>query len=171
MDAVQTNALITGYLERSSIDLFHDVGAEFRVITETDWLPDIAAIIGFAGDSVAGSLALGTSHECLTTLAKLSNTQMYQDWLGELSNQLLGRVKRKLSCHGASFDLGTPIVVMGERLRLTRSTARCSALSSNLDSQNGHVVVWFEFEFRNDFELSEQPEADGSLTEGEALLF
>lgn len=171
MDTAQTNVLITGYLEQSAIELLHDIGAEFALAAHSEWLPDTAAIIGFAGEGMAGSLALSTSHECLVALAKLGNTEMSEDWLGELSNQLLGRVKRRLAPHGASFSLGTPVVITGDRLRLSQSIKKHSALSCVLDASIGRVEVWFDVEFRGEFSLSEQLKDDGALIEGEALLF
>jgi CheY-specific phosphatase CheX len=171
MDTDQTNTLITSYIELSTVELLHDIGAEFTLTPHTDWLPDTAAIIGYAGEGVAGSLCLSTSHDCLTELAKLGNTQMSEDWLGELSNQLLGRVKRRLAPHGASFSLGTPVVITGERLRLTQNIRKNKALLVCLESKIGRVEIWFEIEFRGGFLLCEQPKEDGSLIEGEALLF
>lgn len=171
MDAAQTHALILSYLEQSTVELLRDIGADFAPCAHGGWLPDITAIIGFAGTGVAGSLAFCTSHDCLSNLAKLAKTQMSEDWLGELSNQLLGRVKRRLSPHGASFGLGTPVVISGDRLRLSGGEQTKSSLITSVKSELGTAEIWLDVEFRDGFELSEQPEADGSLIEGEALLF
>jgi CheY-specific phosphatase CheX len=171
MDTAHTNATIVSYLEVSSIELLRDIGVEFGAAAPSDWLPDTAAIIGFAGDGIAGSLALSTSHSCLTELAKIGNAQMIEDWLGELSNQLLGRVKRRFAPHGASFSLGTPVVITGDHLRLTRSMKVKNTLTVSLEAPIGRVEVWIEVEFRGGFEFSEQTHDDGSLIEGEALLF
>jgi hypothetical protein len=172
MDEAQTKALITGYLELSTIELLRDVGASFNVLTTPGpWLPDTTAIIGFAGAHMAGSLAFCTSHDCLKSLARLGNTEMSEDWLGELSNQLLGRVKRRLAPHGAAFALSTPVVISGDRLRVSAGVQSRSSLGIRLESNLGHVEVWFEAEFRDGFTLSDQPQDDGTLIEGEALLF
>ena len=171
MDAAETNKLISGYLELATIELFHDIGADFACVERNTSLPDITAIIGFAGTGIAGSLALCTSHDCLSELAKLGNTKMTEDWLGELSNQLLGRVKRRLSPHGASFGLSTPVVISGDRLRLSASAQVKPPISTCVASSLGRAEVWLEIEFRDGFTLTDQPEEDGSLIEGEALLF
>lgn len=171
MEEAQTNALITGYLELSTIELLRDVGAEFHGQPHTDWLPDITAIIGFAGTGTAGSLALCTSHSCLSGLAKLGKTEMSEDWLGELSNQLLGRVKRRLAPHGVVFGLSTPVVISGEKLRLSASDQKKRTMSCCVESSLGRAEIWFEIEFRDGFVLTDQGEDDGSLIEGEALLF
>jgi len=171
MDPAETQTLLFTYLERSAVELLSDVGAGFAPTEASDWMPDITAILGFAGTGIAGSVALCTSAACLTALAQLGQTKMSEDWLGELSNQLVGRFKRRLSPHGASFSLGTPVVVLGERLRLAARDARKRSLAICLESSIGRVEIWLEIEFRDGFALSPQPEADGSLIEGEALLF
>ncbi len=171
MDAAEVNALFTGYIEQSTIELLADIGTQFQSAAVTTWLPDITAIIGFAGQGIAGSLALGTSNNCLAALGKLGRAELPEDWLGELSNQLLGRVKRRLSPHGAVFGLGTPVVISGDRLRVSAGVEKTPALHCAVESDIGRVEVWFEFEFRDGFVLKDQAEEDGSLIEGEALLF
>jgi CheY-specific phosphatase CheX len=172
MDEAQTKALITGYLELSTAELLRDIGASFHVLHEPGkWSPDITAIIGFAGPRMAGSLAFCTSHECLKNLARLGNTEMGEDWLGELSNQLLGRVKRRLAPHGAVFALSTPVVISGDRLKVSAGPQGGPAFGARLESNLGRVEIWLDAEFRDGFSLSDQPKDDGTLVEGEALLF
>lgn len=171
MDPAQTRALLHDYLQLSAIELLTDVGAAFASTQSSEWTPDITAILGFAGSGIAGSVALCTSSECLQSLAELGHSTTSEDWLGELSNQLLGRYKRRLSPHGASFSLGTPLVVRGDRLRLATRIAQRRTVAVYLDSTIGRVEVWLEVEFRNGFELEPEPKDDGTLIEGEALLF
>lgn len=171
MNPAETHALLYSYLEQSAVELFADVGEKFTPTESSDWLPDITSILGFAGTGIAGSVALCTSANCMNALAALGKTQMSEDWLGELSNQLVGRFKRRLSPHGASFGLGTPVVVLGDKLRLATRDARKRSLAICLEASIGRVEIWLEIEFRDGFVLSPQPEADGSLIEGEALLF
>lgn len=171
MDPNETQTLLRDYLERSAIELLADVGASFSPSHDPEWLPDVTAILGFAGTGVAGSIALCTATNCLTSLAELGRSDTPDDWLGELSNQLLGRFKRRLSPHGASFRLGTPVVVRGDRLRLAARLAQRRTLAIFLESNIGRVEVWLEVEFRNGFELARDPKDDGTLIEGEALLF
>jgi CheY-specific phosphatase CheX len=172
MAPTETQTLIHGYLQQSAIELLADVGMTVVPAAGSDWMPDITAILGFAGPGIAGSIALCTSTRCLHALAELANTRLPEDWLGELANQLAGRFKRRLSPHGATFGLGTPVVVAGDRLRLTACDARKRSLTTVcLESSIGRFELWLEIEFLEGFELSPQPKADGALVEGEALLF
>lgn len=43
-----------------------------------------------------------------------------QDWIGELANQLLGRLKNKLRPHGVLFTVATPLCMTGRDLRVDR---------------------------------------------------
>jgi CheY-specific phosphatase CheX len=171
LDAAQTQDLLRDYLQQSAIELLSDSGAQFETNEAFEWTPEVVAILGFAGTDIAGSVALCTSHECLDELARLGHATLPEDWLGELSNQLAGRFKRRLAPHGASFGLSTPVILLGDRLRLAARTKSDGALSAHLDSSIGQVVVWLEIEFRNGFALAAQPKDDGTLIEGEALLF
>jgi CheY-specific phosphatase CheX len=171
MNPADTQVPLREYLLQSTIELFTDIGAVFAPVEKSDWMPDITAVLGFAGGGIAGSIAVCTCNDCLKGLASLGQTEMGEDWLGELSNQLAGRFKRRLAPHGATYSLGTPVVIMGERLRLTVGAARDRAQVLSLESKLGRVEVWLELEFRDGFELSAQPKEDGTLIEGEALLF
>lgn len=171
MDADRLHSLLHGHLKDCAVELLRDIGAEFAEAERGDWLPDITAIIGFAGEGIAGSLALSTSHSCLGGLAKLGKTEMSEDWLGELSNQLLGRMKRRLASHGASFGLSTPVVIAGERLRLSTGAQKEPIAQCALSSDLGRVQVLLEIDFRDGFALTDESVEDGSLIEGEALLF
>lgn len=171
LDAAQTQNLLRDYLQQSAIELLSDIGAQFEANAVLEWTPEVVAILGFAGTDIAGSVALCTSQACLDALAKLGQATLPEDWLGELSNQLAGRFKRRLAPHGATFGLGTPVILLGERLRLAARAKGEGALSVHLESSIGQVVVWLEIEFRNGFALAAQPTDDGTLIEGEALLF
>jgi CheY-specific phosphatase CheX len=96
---------------------------------------------------------------------------MPEDWLGELANQLVGRFKRRIAPHGASFSLGTPTVIIGERLRMALGVARKRSIVVRLLSSLGRMEIWLEFELRDGCELTAEAKEDEALIEGEALLF
>jgi CheY-specific phosphatase CheX len=171
MDTAETHALLQTYITQSALDLLSDIGAKFQHAESSEWLPDITAIIGIAGETVAGSVALCSSAECLEGLAKLGNTNMPEDWLGELANQLVGRFKRRIAPHGVNFALGTPTVVVGERLRVAIGRARQRSIVVRLEASIGRVEIWLEFGLAEGCELMAEPQEDKGLAEGEALLF
>jgi hypothetical protein len=81
-------------------------------ITETT-----AAIVGFGDESFRGSAILLGNPDVVATLADIP-PQNPVDWLGELGNQLVGRVKNKLSRYGLLPHMGTPVTLSGEKLDL-----------------------------------------------------
>jgi CheY-specific phosphatase CheX len=172
MNTAETQVLLETYITQSAQEMFLDVsGFAFVPIENSDWYPEITAVLGIAGTSVAGSTTLGTSMSCLAILATKANSNMPEDWLGELANQLVGRFKRRISAHGVDFSLGTPTLISGERLQVLASFLHRPSLTVHLQSEIGRVEIWVEFELRDGCELSAEPQDDGSLVEGEALLF
>jgi len=172
MNAAETQVLLEDYITQSAKELFLDVsGFLFEPIENPDWFPEITAVLGIAGSSVAGSVTLGTSTSCLAVLAAKANSDMPEDWLRELANQLVGRFKRRVVAHGVDFSLGTPTLISGDRLHVLASLSHKPPFTVHLQSDIGRVKIWLEFELRDGCELSAEPEDDGTLIEGEALLF
>jgi len=172
MNTAETQALLERYITQSTQELFLDVsGFAFELIASSNWFPQITAVLGIAGSGVAGSATLGTSTSCLATLAARANSDLPEDWLGELTNQLVGRFKRRIVPHGVEFSLGTPTLISGEQLRVLASFAHKPPLTVHLQSEIGRLEIWLEFELRDGYELSAEPQDDGSLIEGQALLF
>jgi hypothetical protein len=89
-----------------------------------------------------------------------------RDWVGELSNQLVGRLKAKLMARGATIALSTPVVLRGVRLS---PLPRTDVAPVVFDSPAGRVLVWVEVEIEDDFQLGEERALQAS--EGELLVF
>jgi CheY-specific phosphatase CheX len=95
-----------------------------------------------------------------------------EDWISELSNQLIGRIKNKLLAHNCRVDLGLPTSYFGSDV-------------SHLLSENGEIMsVYFDVDgetcafhisievFEDDmvFTLDEAEDTD-SLGDGELEMF
>jgi CheY-specific phosphatase CheX len=130
-------------------------------------------IIGFTGDRVRGTLLLAMGEEALqramppgTEAGESAN----RNWISELSNQLLGRIKNMLLRREAEVYLTMPLVLRGEHLSpLPRE--RCHGV--HFDSEGGPIRLWIDAEFIEGFVLP-TTDVEGSETvpeEGEALLF
>jgi CheY-specific phosphatase CheX len=81
----------------------------------------LAASLGFTGDQMQGSLVicapLTLLRHAFPNLRSSASLEDLRDWTGELANQLLGRVKRRVLVYGVEFYLSTPSVVTGRDLR------------------------------------------------------
>jgi hypothetical protein len=124
-------------------------------------------VIGFSGEQLRGSLLLATSREPLGRTSPTTDASL-REWIAELSNQLLGRVKNKLYAHGVTLYLSTPVVLRGEHIAplsqtpLTPFGFRCDG---------GQVCVWLDTEIGPNIDLTRVVDTAGVLGEGDSALF
>jgi CheY-specific phosphatase CheX len=171
--------LINRHLGRCTPELFRDYGLEIWAARADDTAAQsyqIAGVMGFVGD-FCGTLLLGTSQELLSAshplraLGRDINEGMQLDWVGELANQLMGRLKVRLGSNGIQLRFSTPISLTGDRIRHIAAAGRTqrSAFRSNV----GPLSVWVDgvlheaVESREAFFSDEESEA----TEGAVTLF
>ena len=125
----------------------------------------LSGSMGFVGRNVRGTCLLAASEKTLTdscpTQGKL------RDWIGELTNQLVGRLKTKLLGCGVEVFVTTPIVLSGVRIRpLPRGRLEPTVYTS----PDGEVLVWVEVEADEGFALGSLHPGRAS-SEGEVILF
>jgi hypothetical protein len=123
-----------------------------------------SGVMGFVGDSVRGSCLL-TAPEA-AVLAAGPRSAPVRDWIGELANQLVGRLKTKLMARGVTIALTTPVVLKGVRLS---PLPRTDAEPRVFDSAAGRVLVWVEVEVTSAFEFGLDRELGAG--EGDLLVF
>jgi hypothetical protein len=125
----------------------------------------MSGVIGFVGKNVRGTCLLAGNDAPLE--ASCPPGGQLRDWVGELANQLVGRLKRKLLARGVEVALTTPLVLSGVRLqplprgRLTPSVLRAS---------QGDVLVWIEVDVDQGFSLGDEFTHDAAA-EGAVVLF
>ncbi len=85
----------------------------------------VTGLIGMAGSEINGNMIL--SFEKATILSIVSKMVMEEfseinddvtDAVGELTNMISGGAKKLLSEHGLSFDMATPIMIVGQNVEL-----------------------------------------------------
>jgi CheY-specific phosphatase CheX len=128
---------------------------------------NLISVVGFAGRQIAGTLVLGATEEPL----QLSMPQgaSARDWIGELANQLLGRIKNKVLRRGIEIYAMPPAVVSGEHL--TPVTSRQDFEPLLFATPSGVVCLWIEIELPR--EVTPDPSVgQGEIpTEGDVILF
>jgi hypothetical protein len=122
-------------------------------------------VMGFVGDELRATCLLGMN-EALLQAIRPQGARL-RDWLGELSNQLVGRLKMKLMARGLRVAaLTTPLALSGVRLTpLPRAGVGPMVFSSSA----GAVLVWIETEAEPGVKLA--PERPSEHAPGELLLF
>ena len=162
-------------------DLFARYGVAVRRVSEDaqpvspDFL--VCSVIGFSGREVRGTLVLALTEELSgmsnpvagSNPGAVSNHVTQRDWVGELSNQLLGRIKIELLRRGVEIYLNLPAVLLGQHLApLPRSQLK--PLKFTLG--HGAAAVWIELEARPGFKIEDgKADDDQGPAAGDALLF
>ena len=161
-------------------DLFGRYGVAVRRADETDepLSPEffLCSVIGFSGCDLRGTLVLalteelsGVSNPISTPEAgQTAGPEIQRDWVGELSNQLLGQVKLDLLRYGLEIYMNLPAVLRGQHLApLPR--ARLKPLKFTV--ANGTAAVWVEIEARAGLKIKAAACSEPGPGPGDALLF
>lgn len=136
---------------------------------------DLACSIGFASPSLRGSLTMTADRAFVVESrpAELRNGEPSEievsDWMGELGNQLLGRLKNRLIAYGVVIDLGTPAVLYGVEIQrhMGRRPVACQHF---VLGAAGKLVVHLDADVSEDFQIVEANGAE-AMPEGEVALF
>ncbi|MEO7037177.1 MAG: chemotaxis protein CheX [Polyangiaceae bacterium] len=123
-----------------------------------------SGVMGFVGDSVRGTCLLAAAQGTVEAAAPKGASA--RDWVGELSNQLVGRLKAKLMARGATIAVSTPVVLRGVRVS---PLPRTDVEPVVFESTAGKVLVWLEVEIDDGFQLGEVRPLKAS--EGELIVF
>lgn len=132
---------------------------------------ELVATLGFGSDDVSGAIALGTTQKCAVYLAHSTSAKHEHDWLGELGNQLLGRIKRRLTAYGVPFSLGVPVLIKGTHIELALAMDLSRSTRLAYSTPAGVLEIWLELRAQSGVELTETPDEQASVSEGEVLLF
>jgi CheY-specific phosphatase CheX len=136
----------------------------------------LCSIIGFTGRDLRGTLVLalteamsGRSHPMAgTDPGAAAQRAAQRDWVGELSNQLLGRIKLDLLRRGVEIYPNLPAVLQGEHLApLPRSNLKPLRFVLAQDA----AAVWVEVETRPGFKIEAGVDQGEPPAAGDALLF
>ena len=173
----ETLQRIDSYIESSTRELFKSQGMEVEPEPrrEAKAVNPLAATIGFTSENLRGFLMLSLDRELAArslpaNLRGLAgNEEILADWTGELSNQLLGRLKARFCPTGIEISLSTPIVFTGKDMHRFPNTA---PLQRSLFFAEGRLVVEIQACYDRDFEIPEEGELPKpSQSEGEVLFF
>lgn len=136
----------------------------------------VAGILGFTGERLGGVVATVALVETVKlTLPSSSRenatTRTAMDWIGELTNQLVGRVKNKMLRYGAGFMMSPPTTVRGLELNVVPKDVE-TARWLRFRTPNGFIWTMIELEVDRSLTLAAQ-EGDGSqvAAEGDMMLF
>lgn len=126
-------------------------------------------VMGFGGRQMRGALVLASTKEPLEH-TNPSGVESQRDWICELSNQLMGRVKNQLLAFGVEVHLATPAGLSGDNLSPTPGKLRAPQV---FEAAGGFLCVWIDCEYAEGFVLPDaaNPQSNAAVVEGETVLF
>lgn len=160
--------LISIVAHEACTSLFDAYGVNLHSTTDADTSQAkvlLCGVVGFAGPGIRGTCILAATEEPISKSIPVSGS--LRDWIAELSNQLVGRIKNKLLGYGAEVYITSPAVVRGEHLA---APSNCAIKPLSFATSGGNVFLWVDVETDATFALISPPEPPGA-SEGEALLF
>jgi hypothetical protein len=163
--------VIESAVSDSCLSLFEDYALPLRR-TDVSSLTSNAellfcGVVGYSGEQMRGTLLLATSREPLGRTSPTTEGSL-REWIAELSNQLLGRIKNKLLTRGVTLHLSTPIVLRGQHLA---PLSRTELVPFAFACEGGAVCVWFDAELAPGIDLTTVVDTDGLASEGTSMLF
>jgi hypothetical protein len=149
-------------------ELFADYGVPIER-GQFEWdetnAPLFSSVMGFVGDSLRGTCLLVCERHPLEATCPPGGG--VRDWVGEMTNQLVGRLKVKLLAYDINVAMTTPVVLQGVRIQPLPKVPACPVMFS---AGTGNVLVWIEVEVAAGFALPPPRRADAGET-GELMLF
>jgi CheY-specific phosphatase CheX len=134
----------------------------------------LCSVIGFSGRDLRGTLVLALTEELsgvsnpIAAAGPTAGPEIRRDWVGELSNQLLGQIKIALLRYGLEIYMNLPAVLHGQHLApLPR--ARLKPLKFTVAS--GAAAVWLDIETRPGLKIDVTARGDEGPAPGDPLLF
>ncbi len=136
---------------------------------------NMAAVLGFSSDKVQGAVGLLATepvveHTFENATGVKGDRRDVEDWLGELSNQLLGRIKIELLRYDINIYLATPVVLRGVELNVGGSQED-GVYKASFTSEKGGLCVWVDARHEPDLALEEIPQEEEVSEEGDGLFF
>jgi CheY-specific phosphatase CheX len=141
----------------------------------------VASVVGFGGPDFRGTALIATSFE-LTARARppavsrralspnsAADWIVVRDWIGELGNQLVGRIKNKIMRYGISFEIAPPASFSGSTL--TFAVPR-SPNATSFAFEAGDQSVWMCLDALFDASRQVSPASEETtVAEGKVVVF
>jgi len=161
---------------RAALELFASYGIRFFVAqpgTEVG-APASASppvgllgVCGFGGPTFTGHVIFGASEG---TLSRSNNTlSSRDDWMAELANQFLGRIKNQLLRNGIHVQRVPPVVINGATVSFAGNSAGGASLTL-ADGQDWVLIRLDSQPSTDDASPTEEP-ANDVMREGDMVLF
>lgn len=168
-ESQRISSAIEDMTANACVELFAAYDVPLTQAGHSNWAttdePLVSAIMGFVSAEVRGTCLLACEQGAIQSSCPKGGR--VRDWIGELANQLVGRLKVKLLGHDIEIGLTTPIVLQGIRLQPLPKAAIEPAVFC---SAQGTVLVWIEAEIASGFSLPPERIPDAGQS-GDLMFF
>lgn len=132
--------------------------------------PALTGLIGFSGSYIRGALGLLGGDEALRKTAPKEVPFDPHDWVGELANRALGRLKIAMLRSGVEIQASTPVVLRGISVSVVRGERVRTFL---LKHANQTIHLWVDYTPRIGLSPEDLTPIDDDeiLDAGQALFF
>lgn len=150
---------------------------DIKVISEDghadDKSADMTSIVGLSSPEISVSVAFKMSSETAFAIAEglFDDEVDCADWLGELGNQLGGRLKNKMACYGLSPTLSTPVVVSGIGLALSSTATRTYETNASFGEYSCEAQLTYSCQEGFELESMKAQESIDDIMEEGCLAF
>lgn len=103
----------------------------------------ISSSIGLGSDDLRCSVGLLAHVSTVQAICRI-DVDNPTDWMGELANQLLGRMKNRLAEYGIDARMGMPVSVQGLQMGFTAPSANQTTVSA--DTSAGRIIAVLHLE-------------------------
>jgi hypothetical protein len=165
--ATPPTVLITNMAADACVELMAAYGVELSAATR-GWPARaeeevLFGVIGFGGKGLRATCLLGAELSLVDASCRV--TSRPRDWIAELANQLVGRVKMKLLTCGVSVTMTTPLALSGVHVT---PLPRLGQDPRAFTSERGTALIWLEIETEEQFAL--RPEVPLGIEPGNLLF-
>jgi len=163
-------------LQEHTVNLLSGYEVTLEPTQDAEGWMELIATIGFSSGMIQGALGIACTEQVLRAsnpsagMMELTHS-MLSDWLGELANQLLGRIKREMLNYDVEILLATPVVLRGIKLQIENQGN--SSGQVGFTSSHGEIWVCFDMKHEQGLTLSYNPpeEDEAALEDGMSLFF
>jgi CheY-specific phosphatase CheX len=134
----------------------------------------VAAVIGFCGDRLRGTLGVATCSGALLRLLREFGSDTShgdpEDCLGELANLVLGHMKRTWSQYGVEVSISTPLVVRGLAIEVCGQDHK-NWIQIQLRQGPDRISIWLDAQAEPGLVVQDEPNVAGLVSGGESIMF
>lgn len=126
------------------------------------------AVVGFHGTAISGAVILVVDNALLK--ASMQTPTPEREWLAELANQLLGRLKNRLLAYGVDVTASTPTVLGA--VRIVPNGPKDQRQGITMVGNGSRATVWVDFQAKDPERLAKLARGETTVgREGDLILF